>query len=114
MILFGSIVPALSVLFKDVAPPVKQLIARYNFGYTCCMKTAISIPDTVFQSAEILAKRLGVSRSQFYAKAVEEFIKKNINQGVTDGLDSVYEDESNSLDDELYNIQSQSIRKDAW
>lgn len=78
------------------------------------MKTAISIPDTVYQSAEVLAKRLGVSRSEFYAKAVEEFIKNNIKQGVTDALDSVYDGESNSLDDEFYNIQSQSIEKDEW
>jgi len=78
------------------------------------MKTAISIPDTVFQSAEILAKRLGVSRSEFYAKAVEEFIKNNKNQGVTDALDSVYCDENNSLDDDFYSIQSQSIEKDEW
>ena len=35
------------------------------------MKTAISIPDEVFRSAERLAQRLGVSRSELYAKAVD-------------------------------------------
>ena len=78
------------------------------------MKTAISIPDTLFNSAEDLAKRLGVSRSELYSKAVEEFLKRNKNQGVTDKLNEVYCEESNSLDDELYSMQSQSIGKDEW
>ncbi len=36
------------------------------------MKTAISIPDEVFRQAEQAAKRLGVSRSEFFTRAVRE------------------------------------------
>jgi metal-responsive CopG/Arc/MetJ family transcriptional regulator len=38
------------------------------------MKTAISIPDQVFKSAEVLASRLGISRSELYAKAIEAYV----------------------------------------
>jgi metal-responsive CopG/Arc/MetJ family transcriptional regulator len=46
------------------------------------MKTAISVPDSVFEAAEQLAHRLGLSRSELYAKAVEEFISAHKNQDV--------------------------------
>jgi predicted transcriptional regulator len=36
------------------------------------MKTAISIPDDVFERAERLAKLVGKSRSQLYCDAVRE------------------------------------------
>jgi predicted DNA-binding protein len=47
------------------------------------MKTVISIPDPIFQAADSLANRLGVSRSEFYAKAIEAFIEQNKNRDVT-------------------------------
>ncbi len=40
------------------------------------MKTAISIPDEIFDSADALAEEMGVSRSQLYATAVAEFVAK--------------------------------------
>ena len=78
------------------------------------MKTAISIPDQVFEAAESLASRLGVSRSELYAKAVEAFIKQHRNQGVTARLNEVYSSESNSLDDEYYKLQQCSIEREDW
>jgi len=41
------------------------------------MKTVISIPDRVYESAEKLADRLGQSRSQLYTKALSSYIEKN-------------------------------------
>jgi metal-responsive CopG/Arc/MetJ family transcriptional regulator len=35
------------------------------------MKTAVSMPDSIFEAAEALAKRLRMSRSQLYTKAVQ-------------------------------------------
>ena len=78
------------------------------------MKTAISIPDQVFEAAESLAHRLGVSRSELYAKAVEAFIKQHRNQGVTARLNEVYSAESNSLEDEYYKLQHRSIDREDW
>ena len=43
------------------------------------MKTAISIPDKTFQAAEMLAQRLGISRSELYSSAILKYIKDNKN-----------------------------------
>ena len=38
------------------------------------MKTAVSIPDALFEAAEKQAKKEHVSRSQLYAQAMEEYL----------------------------------------
>ena len=80
------------------------------------MKTAISIPDPIFESAEKLAKRLGVSRSQLYSDAVGALIEKYRYNGVTEQLDAVYETnpESSSLDRDIELLQSQALNRDEW
>ena len=78
------------------------------------MKTAISVPDSVFEAAEQLAHRLGLSRSELYAKAVEEFISAHKNQGVTEKLNEIYEQNSSSIDPELIQLQLASIPKEEW
>ncbi|MFM5891936.1 MAG: ribbon-helix-helix domain-containing protein, partial [Dolichospermum sp.] len=40
------------------------------------MKTAISLPDPVFEEAESLARQLGVSRSELYTKALKAYLRK--------------------------------------
>jgi metal-responsive CopG/Arc/MetJ family transcriptional regulator len=78
------------------------------------MKTAISIPDPVFKAAEALAGRLGVSRSELYAKAVESYVKNIKNQGVAERLNSVYSTENNLLDDAYSQLQIRSLTKEDW
>ncbi len=80
------------------------------------MKTAISIPDEVFQAAEQAAKSLGVSRSELYATAVREFVERYRREDVTQKLDQVYAaDESVSrLDERLQAMQSLSLDKEDW
>jgi metal-responsive CopG/Arc/MetJ family transcriptional regulator len=78
------------------------------------MKTAISIPDPVFEAAETLAHRLGVSRSELYAKAVDAFVKHHGSQGVTARLNDVYASEDNPLEEGYYHLQQRSIDKDEW
>lgn len=38
------------------------------------MKTAISLPDDTFERVERAAKKLGVSRSEFFARAAERWL----------------------------------------
>ena len=80
------------------------------------MKTAISIPDPIFESAERLAKRLGMSRSQFYAEAVDALVEKHRYHGVTEQLDAVYETnpEASSLEQDLEALQLQSLDGEDW
>ena len=76
------------------------------------MKTAISIPDPIFEAAEQLAQRLGISRSELYSKAVSEYIKDRRNLNVTDTLNRVYSKERSSLDPVSRNLQFESLPKD--
>jgi hypothetical protein len=79
-----------------------------------CMKTAISIPDSIFKAAEKLASRLGYSRSELYTKAVDEFLQKHRNDGVTKKLDEIYSKESSLLDSGIQALQTASIDEDEW
>jgi metal-responsive CopG/Arc/MetJ family transcriptional regulator len=73
------------------------------------MKTAISIPDPLFHAAERAAKRQKVSRSRFYAQAVEAYLKTQQAKGVKEALDAVYATEDSFLDPVIARIQSLSI-----
>lgn len=59
------------------------------------VKTAISLDESLFREAERWAGKLGVSRSQLYARAVEEYVRgreneellRRLNEAHADGLD---------------------------
>lgn len=53
------------------------------------MKTAISIPDSVFQQAEEFAARQGKSRSQLYTEALVAYLGEHERDTVTERLDEV-------------------------
>lgn len=78
------------------------------------MKTAISIPDPIFQAAELFANHFGISRSELYAKAIEEYIASRRFINVTEALNKIYEDEPSTIDDELYSMQIKSIPHEEW
>ena len=78
------------------------------------MKTAISIPNSIFEAAERLAQRLGVSRSQLYTKAVSEYLTENRHEQVTEKLNEIYAKKSSRLDPVLYDLQSASLNEKDW
>jgi metal-responsive CopG/Arc/MetJ family transcriptional regulator len=86
----------------------------YNKSYTVCMKTAISIPNNIFESAEKLANQLGKSRSQLYTQALTRYIKEQRGDNVTRKLNEVYGNTGSSLDLKFRNLQSRSLPKDKW
>jgi metal-responsive CopG/Arc/MetJ family transcriptional regulator len=47
------------------------------------MKTAVSVPDQVFHEAEQVAKRLNVSRSELYTRALSEYLVRHTSEEVT-------------------------------
>jgi metal-responsive CopG/Arc/MetJ family transcriptional regulator len=51
------------------------------------MKTAVSIPDEVFQVAERLAKRTKKSRSQLFSDALREYVARHAPDEVTEAMD---------------------------
>ena len=77
------------------------------------MKTAISIPDAVFRSAEKFAELSKMSRSQLYAEAVAEYVERHRQRGITEALNEVYEKPS-KMDTVLAKLQEISIFKEDW
>jgi metal-responsive CopG/Arc/MetJ family transcriptional regulator len=78
------------------------------------MKTAISIPDKVFRSADALAKRLGISRSELYTNAITEFLSKHQSRHLTTRLDGIYAEEDSSLSPNLVRLQVNSLPHEEW
>ena len=77
------------------------------------MKTAISIPDRVFRSAEQLAERLGVSRSELYSKALAALVDKHQDDVITSRLNEIYgpDAEASSLDAEFALLQHRTLAR---
>jgi metal-responsive CopG/Arc/MetJ family transcriptional regulator len=64
-----------------------------NNSHTICMKTAISIPDHIFEEVNKLAQENKTSRSRIFCAAVEEYLKKMKAHKLLEALNSVYADE---------------------
>lgn len=78
------------------------------------MKTAISLPDPLFASADALARRLGVSRSELYATALAEYVAKFQAAKVTERLNAVYGNEAGRLDPRLTRAQGRALKNAQW
>ena len=78
------------------------------------MKVALSIPDELFESADVLAKRLGVSRSRLYATALGDYLAKHRGRKTTERLNTVYANEPGRLDSVLRRAQRRSLERDSW
>jgi len=62
------------------------------------MKTAISVPDDTFEQATRQAAELGISRSEFFARAarryLDELASQSLTQQVNDALKAARNDDS--------------------
>jgi metal-responsive CopG/Arc/MetJ family transcriptional regulator len=56
------------------------------------VKTAISMPEHLFEELEAAAKEMQVSRSQVFALAVKKFLRERENRRILEQLNRVYGD----------------------
>jgi metal-responsive CopG/Arc/MetJ family transcriptional regulator len=56
-------------------------------GYTIRMKTAISLPDETFDRVARRASDLGMSRSEFFTRAVQRYLDELDAQSLTGQID---------------------------
>ncbi len=80
----------------------------------CGMKTAISLPDDLFRHGDAVAKRLGISRSALYARALEEYVAKHRDDQITKRLNAVYVTEPSRIDAKLAKAQRRTLAKEQW
>jgi predicted DNA-binding protein len=80
------------------------------------MKTAISLPDPLFHSAEDLARRLGITRSEVFQRAVSAFIESHRDAAITEALNRVYGPggEDSAIDPTLETLQMASLQREDW
>jgi len=69
---------------ESVANP---LATRPTCGYTLGMKTAVSIPNDLFEGAERLARRTRRSRSRLFSDALREYLAHHTPDNVTELMD---------------------------
>ncbi len=76
------------------------------------MKTAISLPDNLFKAADKAARRLGISRSELYQRAIERYLQQQGGDVVREALDNVYGKASNRDIDPLITAAGEQLLKD--
>ncbi|MEG3843323.1 hypothetical protein [Microcoleus sp. herbarium14] len=78
------------------------------------IKTAISLPDLVFEEAEALANQLELSRSELYTKALQAYVRRHNRDRISRKLNQVYSEESSELDPVLAKMQFMSLPREDW
>ncbi|QQS04811.1 MAG: hypothetical protein IPK50_21430 [Fibrobacterota bacterium] len=58
------------------------------------MKTAISLPDSVFEAAETMVLARGWTRSRLYAEALRQYLRHQDPSDITDRLNAVHPQET--------------------
>ncbi|HEX5721082.1 MAG TPA: hypothetical protein VF179_33325 [Thermoanaerobaculia bacterium] len=76
------------------------------------MKITVSIPDAIFEEADQLAGRLGVSRSSLYASALQAFLETHRAEHITETLNRIYSQVDSSLDPVLAALQARALSRD--
>ena len=57
-------------------------------SYTQGMKTAISVPDEIFNQAGSRAAELGISRSEFFTRAARQYLDQLATASLTQQIDA--------------------------
>ena len=78
------------------------------------MKTAISIPDEVFEHAENLAHHLKISRSKLYSRALSEYVARHAPDTVTESLDRLCVELDEGVDPFVSTAARRILERTEW
>jgi predicted transcriptional regulator len=78
------------------------------------MKTAVSVPDDVFERAERLAVRERRSRSDVYSAALREYVARHSPDEVADALDRVVAEVGEETDPFVIAAARQTLASTEW
>lgn len=81
-------------------------------SYTPGVKTAVSIPDPIFDAADRLARQRRMSRSALYAEALELLLAQHADDEVTARLNAIYDEVDSSLDPAVAAAQSRALQEE--
>ena len=78
------------------------------------MKTAVSIPDEIFESAERLARRTKKSRSRLFSDAVREYLARHAPEEITAAMDRVCAELGDSEDEFVASAARRILKQSEW
>ena len=78
------------------------------------MKTAISVPEDVFNLSERLAKKLKVSRSAVFAMGIKKLGEDFDDEEITERLNEFYSKEKAEIDPVIMQMAVLSLPKEEW
>ena len=78
------------------------------------MKTAVSIPDDIFERAERLARRNRRTRSEVYAAALDEYVARHAPDEITETMNRVCEETGDGVDVFLAAAGRQALDRVEW
>jgi metal-responsive CopG/Arc/MetJ family transcriptional regulator len=83
-------------------------------GYTNGMKTAVSIPDEIYQGAERLARRTKRSRSRLYGDALKEYLARHAPDEVTEAMNRACSEIGQANDQFVYSAARRILERSEW
>jgi len=83
-------------------------------GYTKGMKTAVSIPDDVFEQVERLARRAKRSRSEVFSAALREYVARHAPDEVTEAINRACEQVGDDQDRFVAKAARRVLEKTEW
>ena len=78
------------------------------------MKTAVSIPDDVFEKVERFARRAKRSRSEVFSAALREYIARHAPDEVTDAINRVVDEIGDQKDEFVTAASRRILEKTEW
>jgi metal-responsive CopG/Arc/MetJ family transcriptional regulator len=78
------------------------------------MKTAVSIPDEVFEKVERLARRSRKSRSEVFSAALREYVARHAPDEITESINEVCDKIGNQRDTFVRTAAQRVLEKIEW
>jgi metal-responsive CopG/Arc/MetJ family transcriptional regulator len=78
------------------------------------MKTAVSIPDDVFEKVERFARRSKRSRSEVFSTALREYIARHAPDEVTDAINRAVDEIGDQRDEFVAAAAQRVLEKIEW
>lgn len=78
------------------------------------MKTAVSIPDEVFEGADRLAKRTKRTRSRLFSDALKEYLARHSPDEVTEAMNRACAEVPDSPDPFVSAASRRALKRSEW
>jgi antitoxin MazE6 len=99
----------------EVQMKLNDALARnWSCGYTPGMKTAISIPNDLFDGAERLARRTRRSRSRLFTDALREYLARHAPDRVTECMDQAIMEVGEGKDEFVSSVARRRLERTEW